>query len=103
MRAMAGRGPASDVADAELIEAAKAIGPTLDGKTARQKNPHQPGSLAWLSWIVARLGGWTGYYKPPGPKVMRRGWDRLAAMAEGYLLARKRPSPRATQVVTHHA
>ena len=27
-----------------------------------------PRSLAWLAWIIARLGGWNCYYKPPGPK-----------------------------------
>lgn len=95
--------PASDVAEADLIEAAAAISPTLEGKTVKQKNPHPPDSLAWLAWIVARLGGWTGYYKPPGPKVMRRGWDRLAAMAEGFLLARKSPTSAAQQIVTEHA
>jgi Transposase DDE domain len=76
--------PATDVADPDFIAAAQAIGPTLEGNTARQKNPHQPGSLPWLSWIVARLGGWNCYYKPPGPKTMRNGWNRLAAMVDGY-------------------
>jgi Transposase DDE domain len=79
--------PATDVADQEFITAAKAIGPTLEGNTARQKNPYAPGSLAWLSWIVARLGGWNCYYKPPGPKTMRTGWGKLAAMVAGYALA----------------
>ncbi len=79
--------PATDVADQDLITAAEAIGPTLEGKTARQKNPHPPQSLAWLSWIVARLGGWNCYYKPPGPKTMRTGWSKLAAMAVGYAVA----------------
>jgi Transposase DDE domain len=79
--------PATDVADPEQIAAAEVIGPTLEGKTARQKNPHPPRSLAWLSWIAARLGGWNCYYKPPGPKTMRNGWSRLAAMAEGFALA----------------
>jgi hypothetical protein len=91
--------PASDVADGDLIEAAAAIGPTLEGKTAKQTNPHPPGSLAWLSWIVARLGGWTGYYRPPGPKVMRRGWDRLAAMAEGFLLAKRSQASPVWQII----
>lgn len=80
--------PASDVADDDLITAAEAIGPTLEGKTARQKNPHPIRSLAWLSWIAARLGGWNCYYKPPGPKTMRTGWTKLADRAEGYLLAK---------------
>jgi hypothetical protein len=79
--------PATDVADEELIAAAQAIGPTLEGSTPRQKNPHEPGSLAWLSWIAARLGGWNCYYKPPGPKTIRTGWNKLAAMAAGYTLA----------------
>ncbi len=79
--------PASDVADQDVIAAAKAIGPTLEGDTARQKNPHDPESLAWLSWIIARLGGWNCYYKPPGPKTIRRGWNKLEAMAAGYAVA----------------
>jgi hypothetical protein len=79
--------PASDVADEHVIAAAEAIGPTLEGKTERQKNPHPPRSLSWLAWIAGRLGGWNCYYKPPGPKTMRAGWTRLAAMADGYAIA----------------
>jgi hypothetical protein len=79
--------PASDVADEDLITAAQAIGSTLEGKTTRQKNPYPPRSLAWLSWIAARLGGWNCYYKPPGPKTMRAGWNKLSAMAIGYAVA----------------
>ena len=79
--------PATDVADQDVIAAAAVIGPTLERGTARQKNPYEPASLAWLSWIVARLGGWNCYYKPPGPKTMRTGWDKLAAMATIYAVA----------------
>ena len=79
--------PASDVADERVLDAAEVIGPTLEGKTVRQKNPHPTRSLPWLAWIIARLGGWNCYYKPPGPKTMRAGWDRFAAMAAGFLLA----------------
>ncbi len=70
--------PAGDVASDAEIAAAAALCPTLEGKTGRQRNPHPKDSLAWLSWIVARLGGWNCYYKPPGPKTMRQGWDRFA-------------------------
>jgi Transposase DDE domain len=80
--------PATDVADEDLIAAAAAIGPRLEGKTPRQKNPHPPGSLPWLAWIAARLGGWNCYYKPPGPKTMRNGWDKLAAATFGYIIAK---------------
>jgi hypothetical protein len=79
--------PASDVASAAEIATATALCPTLEGKTARQRNPHPKNSLAWLSWVVARLGGWNCYYKPPGPKTMRQGWDRFAAISEGFALA----------------
>jgi len=79
--------PGSDVAEPEILDAAAAIGPSLEGKTPRQRNPHPPRSLPWLSWIVARLGGWNCYYKPPGPKTMRAGWDKLAATATGFHLA----------------
>ena len=79
--------PATDLADPQQIAAAAALCPQLEGATERQRNPHPPASLAWLSWIVARLGGWNCYYKPPGPKTMRDGWLRFAAIAEGYQLA----------------
>jgi hypothetical protein len=81
------RRPATDVVDAALIEPIATIGKTLEGKTERQKNHHPKGSLAWLAWITARLGGWNCYYKPPGPKTMATGWKQLAARLEGYLIA----------------
>jgi hypothetical protein len=85
--------PASDVIDPELIEPVAAIGRTLEGNTERQKNPHAKGSLAWLAWIAARLGGWNCYYKPPGPKTMAIGWRQLAAMISGYMIAAPDPAP----------
>ena len=79
--------PATDVLDETLIEPVAAISATLEGKTERQKNHHPKGSLAWLAWVVARLGGWNCYYKPPGPKTMAAGWQRLAAMLDGFTIA----------------
>jgi hypothetical protein len=87
------RRPAGDVASEAEIAAAAALCPTLEGKTQRQRNPHPESSLAWLSWIVARLGGWNCYYKPPGPKTMRQGWDRFAAFAQGFALASAGSNP----------
>jgi len=81
--------PARDVADEPMIEAALAIGPTLEGKTGRQQNPHPARSLGWLAWIVARLGGWNCYYKPPGPKTMGIGWHDFTQHAAGFLIARR--------------
>jgi hypothetical protein len=79
--------PASDVIDPVLLPVAEAIGATLEGKTERQKNRHPIHSLAWLAWIVARLGGWNCYYKPPGPKTMRAGWAQFATMTAGFTIA----------------
>jgi Transposase DDE domain len=79
--------PATDVIDAALLPVAEAIGATLEGKTERQKNRHPLHSLAWLAWIVARLGGWNCYYKPPGPKTMRAGWAPFATMTAGFTIA----------------
>ena len=79
--------PARDVIDTNFAVALERLSKKLEGKTVRQKNPHPPESLAFVSWIAARLGGWNCYYKPPGPKTMRDGWNRLAATLEGYALA----------------
>ena len=84
--------PASDVIDPVLLPVAEAIGATLEGKTERQQNRHPLHSLAWLAWIVARLGGWNCYYKPPGPKTMRAGWAQFATMSLGFTIATARPA-----------
>lgn len=85
--------PASDVVDDAFAPALALISQKLEGKTERQKNRHPPGSLAFVAWIAARLGGWNCYYKPPGPKTMRDGWNQLAARLEGYALASHGTNP----------
>jgi len=76
--------PATDVIDADEIATVARIGQRLEGKTQAQKNPHPEASLAWLSWIVARLGGWTGYVSErlPGPITMHNGLRRLRAILD---------------------
>jgi Transposase DDE domain len=64
----------------------EAISARLEGKTVRQKNPHPNGSLAFAAWVIARLGGWTGYYDKPGPKTMRRGLDDFQRIKYGTTL-----------------
>ena len=66
--------------DAPLLEALCA---RLEGKTERQKNPHPKGSLAYASWVCARLGGWNGYYGKAGPVVMLAGWLQFKAARQG--------------------
>lgn len=79
--------PATDVIDTNQIEAVATISASCEGGTARQRNPWPKGSLSWLSWVVARLGGWNCYGRKPGPKTLADGWHRLAAMLEGFRLA----------------
>ena len=68
--------------DAEM-ETIEALVPTLEGKTDRQKNPHPAASLARASWVIARLGGWNCYYRPPGPIIFRRGMERFYDTHQG--------------------
>jgi len=75
--------PMTDVFEPDDQPVIEAIGATLEGRTARQRNPHPLGSLAHATWICARLGGWTGYYGKPGPIVLVRGHQRLLTMLEG--------------------
>jgi len=75
---------AFDPADQPILEA---VSRQLEGKTERQKNPHPNGSLAFASWVIARLGGWTGYYGKPGPQVMRRGLEDFQRIKYGTTLS----------------
>lgn len=79
---------AGEVVTPNELEFARALNRTLEGRTDKQKNPHQDGSLAWLAWIIARLGGWSGYqrYGPAGPKTIAYGWDQFKTMSHGWNL-----------------
>ena len=59
------------------IDTLEALLPTLEGKTALQKNLHPLRSPAWAAWVIGKLGGWDGYPKsrPPGPITMRHGLE----------------------------
>ena len=80
--------PIEDAFDPDDIPFIEAYCTRLEGKTERQKNPHAKGTLAYASWVCARLGGWTGYYGKPGPIVMLRGWRQLQAAKAGWTLGR---------------
>jgi len=85
--------PLTDTLEPADIAPLRQLNPTLEGRTAKLKNPHDPASLAWFAWIVARLGGWSGYtsrgYKPPGPKTMHLGLIRLDQILHGWRLANR--------------
>lgn len=74
---------AFEPADQSILEA---ISAKLEGKTERQKNAHPQGSLAFAAWVIARLGGWDGYYGKPGPKTMRLGLEAFQRIKFGATL-----------------
>jgi hypothetical protein len=81
----------TDAVEPADMPALRSLNASLEGRTEKLKNPYDPITLAWLAWIVARLGGWSGYtskgYKPPGPKTMHHGLLRLDTILLGWRLA----------------
>ncbi len=66
------------------------IAPTLEGRTQKQQNPFSLGSLPWATWLIARLGGWSGYrsQKPPGMPTLVHGLRRFEGIFIGWKTAR---------------
>jgi hypothetical protein len=79
--------PLQDLFEPDEQAALEIVSASLEGNTAKQKNPHPKGSLAYAAWVCARLGGWTGYYGKPGPVVMLNGLYQFRAMQHGWNLA----------------
>jgi len=80
----------SDGFTADEVEVLSHVIPTLEGKTAKQKNPHPPKTLAWAVWAIARLGGWKGYAseRKPGPITLLHGLQTFTAIHQGWLIAK---------------
>jgi hypothetical protein len=80
--------PASIAFSQTEIATLEALNDKIEGKTEKQKNPHPRHKLSWASWIIARMGGWSGYpsSRPPGPITMRNGWQKFQAIAIGWAL-----------------
>jgi hypothetical protein len=80
---------ASRVFSPSDIAVLRALQKKLQGRTIAQQNPYPTESLAWASWTIARLGGWTGYKsdKSTGPITMRDGLERFYGIVDGYNLA----------------
>jgi DDE family transposase len=94
VRARDGQVPeaARDLFEPGQIELLAALQLKYEGRTAQQKNPHPPGTLAWAAWIIARLGGWKSSSKsesPPGALTMRRGLAEFDRIWHGYTLGKK--------------
>jgi hypothetical protein len=77
--------PAEFAFTPDEIEVLKTINKTLKGRTELQKNPHRHGTIAWAAWVIAKLGGWTGYasHRPPGPITFHMGMARFQLLVYG--------------------
>ena len=65
----------SEVLDTEMEMIRRKCPKSLDGR-----NPFREKSLPWAAWIIARLGGWSGYvsaHGKPGYITMKKGIDRF--------------------------
>jgi hypothetical protein len=80
--------PAGFVFSPQEIEVLDALNKDLQGKTELQKNPHCEKTLAWAAWVIAKLGGWSGYasHKPPGPITFHNGLAHFQILAGGWAL-----------------
>lgn len=77
------------VFSASEVACLAALSGSLAGSTAKQRNPHPEGGLAWASWVIARLGGWHCYGAPPGVARMRRGLERFSDQHTGWAAAQR--------------
>jgi hypothetical protein len=79
------RQPASLAFTPHEITALAVLNQRLQGKAARQKNPHPEASLSWAAWVIAKLGGWHEYEaKPPGPITFHNGLAYFRVFAAGF-------------------
>jgi len=81
--------PAAMAFDPTQQQCLERLAPSLQGRTRRQQNPYPSGSLPWATWLVARLGGWSGYssQRPPGISTLVRGLRRLDGILLGWNLS----------------
>lgn len=65
------------------------LSPSLQGRTQKQQNPYPLASLPWATWLIARLGGWSGYcsQRPPGMPTLIHGLRQFESIFIGWKLA----------------
>ncbi|MDZ7994611.1 MAG: hypothetical protein RMX69_20640 [Nostoc sp. EspVER01] len=62
---------------------------SVEGDTKKLQNPYPRGCLPWANWIIARLGGWSGYTsgRPPGMPTLVHGLRQFESIFLGWKLA----------------
>lgn len=67
--------PALDIFDEQEVTLLTRVNKGIEGKSEKSKNKNKSGSIAFIIWIIARLGDWKPEDKdPPGPITMLKGW-----------------------------
>ena len=71
------------------IECLKKINEHQIKTSEKTKNNYSPKSVAWATYIIARLGGWKGNIKQrrAGPIILKRGLQKFVDIFEGWKLA----------------
>ena len=70
---------AKDVFSTYQLDYLDMVRQRVEGATALQKNPYKKQTLAWGTWLLARLAGWSGYksHGPPGYITIKDGYDKF--------------------------
>jgi len=68
-----------EVFSKQEVKLLELLNSNYEGATQKLKNPYNKEHLAWVAWIIARMGGWNGYrsQRPPGPITFWRGLERF--------------------------
>ena len=74
----------------EEIDCLKRVNIKYQGRTEKLNNPHKESTLNWATWIIARVGGWSGYHsqRPPGPITLKNGIDKFNSIFQGWMMAK---------------
>lgn len=51
----------------------------LEGKTQKHKNPYITNDLKRYVWVIARLGGWKGYFAPLDKSVETQTFQNISS------------------------
>lgn len=81
--------PIEEVFTEKEVQCLNLLNDKLQGVTQKLRNNNDRSKLKWATWIIARLGGWTGYDSqgPPGVIVLKRGLDKFCNIYYGWTLA----------------
>jgi hypothetical protein len=83
--------PIAQVFSSQHRECLKLLNSKYEGSTSKLQNPYCSETLAWGSWIIARIGGWKGYssQREPGLITLKEGLDKFEDIYKGFLLFAK--------------